>query len=611
MQKRESNIVRAIRRSAYNATITTALFILSAAHFQHLAANTAQTLFGKHGITFGKPTLNRVSKLFKDLAKLSHSEQALLSLQLRRLLRAECKKLASAELYAHNPKKKKNLKYEHYLCLYQIEQTTEHIESCRSKMAIQYRFKSYLQSFYAWLARHVNNVIGKKYFPIPLERLAHRALWYTHFERSHIFSNTTRTKIYLSLQQISSLPEVLNFWSAPLIQQKLIDNASTFSPSVRVQGFIEGLLELGIQATIMAGGSMAEQWVSQADEKHYEQLHKEESDMQKGLTQYRNKMAQKQAVTMNALNDALTANMTQLGRDYSATASQLSKNILYLKRSIHLAQPQYLYLSQPILLDQLFVLAPMWSPNNGYTWYNINQYGNWEYDSTSNSFIQREITPFKSAALAANNSIFTEYITPEDSYQIAGTITLIDAHYPFFAGVMFNKARWLSGDAERLHQYRLLGFYGQKKNNTETIDLCFAQMQYNPKLGAQAVKSPLQCITDPQDFKSLMTLSATEVRTLTTEILAYNFVIQTKPTDIAYKVWKQGTSEPKTFTTLSSKIGKNLRDYVFLYGGIGFMSPGCIAQFSLTQPSALTYTTKHIQSFKNEISQQLKQYKGT
>ena len=61
------------------------------------------------------------------------------------------------------------------------------------------------------------------------------------------------------------------------------------------------------------------------------------------------------------------------------------------------------------------------------------------------SFVQQEIVPFESTWQAAQTTIFTEYITSEKEYTIEAEITLVDCTYPFFAGIVFNKARWVSG----------------------------------------------------------------------------------------------------------------------------------------------------------------------
>ena len=91
-------------------------------------------------------------------------------------------------------------------------------------------------------------------------------------------------------------------------------------------------------------------------------------------------------------------------------------------------------------------------------------------------------TPNEQITDPSQSSIFTEYISNAPSYDIEVECTLYNCKYPFFVGIMFNRARWIAADPERIWQYRLVGLYGKQSSpndtTSQTIELGFAQANH-------------------------------------------------------------------------------------------------------------------------------------
>ena len=320
---------------------------------------------------------------------------------------------------------------------------------------------------------------------------------------------------------------------------------------------------------------------------------------------------------------------------------------LYMDSIISLQVPTQNYLVDPIDYDQMFTNATMYTPQ-GPTWKNIYQIGNWQYDETTNSFWQMQHVPSTTPAAQASaattasitadayqNSVFTEWISRQP-YEIICDITLYQVSYPFYVGVMFNKSRWISGDSFGIQKYRTLGIYGDKNNK---LSLSFAE-QLTPTPSA---KTPLTATTiEPiypleQIFNNngaqRFAINPALLQSLQTQPLVIHLKIKPAATTIEYKVWFAGSKEPQgyyiiksnaasstnlkksgqTSITLTSANGSTYSydvvndNNMYLYHGVGFITPGAIAQFQLKGPQQLLFNQKAVQIFTTETTHYIKQ----
>lgn len=270
----------------------------------------------------------------------------------------------------------------------------------------------------------------------------------------------------------------------------------------------------------------------------------------------------------------------------------------YLQSVLDRQQPQQEFLMNPTMYDQYFTNGTMYTPE-GPVWKNPFPVGNWEYDETSDSFWQMSNVSLLDANnlpdKALNNSIFSEFFQRAAEYEIECEITLYNLSYPFFAGIIFNKARWISGDVSRLQKYRLFGLYGDAN---QKVSLCFAEAT------PLALASATTAATWSYPFAKVMTGSATLktkidqtlFQDLKLSAIAFHLKIKNSPTKIQYKIWPTSSIEPTNFTTVKS----NNPD-AYLYHGIGFMAPGTLSEFKLLQPTELLFSSAKLIRFKGEV----------
>ncbi|MFA5998467.1 MAG: hypothetical protein WC747_00400 [Candidatus Babeliales bacterium] len=312
--------------------------------------------------------------------------------------------------------------------------------------------------------------------------------------------------------------------------------------------------------------------------------------------------------------------MGKLTEDQTAIMNQMDT---YIQQAISLDAPQDDYILNGSTSDQLFTLGTMYTPK-GQTWKNIFPVGNWEYeevitkgkvpsqDEIFDSFWQMSNEPLMitqtnpttqavttSADKAPNNSIFTEWITKQSSYEILCELTLYQVNYPFFVGIIFNKARWISGDSSRLQKYRLLGLYG---NNNKSVQVGYGE-QYTPAastakdITAPTILYPLQqIINNAASTSQQTTINQSAFTTLLLQPATFKIKIITSPQTIQYKVWQSTTPEPQKFITVTSKDAN-----LYLYHGIGFMSPGAIAQFKIIKPKEIIFSPSARITFNAEV----------
>lgn len=309
----------------------------------------------------------------------------------------------------------------------------------------------------------------------------------------------------------------------------------------------------------------------------------------------------------------------------------------YIESIISLQVPKNEYLENPINCDQLFANATMYTPQ-GPIWKNLFQLGNWQYDETTNSFWQMQLEPFLTPATTSStapinnayqNSIFTEWQTRQ-SYVISCDITLYQVTYPFYVGIIFNKTRWISGDTYGIQKYRTLGLYGNEKKQ---ISLCYGE-QTVPSSTSTATDAPTPSYPLTQIYAGSGTqrvvINQASFQDLQASPLTMHLKIKPNADSVEYKIWpNDGSPEPqsyimlKTATKKTKKSGaKNVtistaagstytyqmvnNSDIYLYHGIGFLSPGAIAQFTLKEPAELLFSQSSIEAFTQDFNSYVK-----
>lgn len=390
------------------------------------------------------------------------------------------------------------------------------------------------------------------------------------------------------------------------------------------------MLELGFMLAAQMGGQIANQALNQTFQGMIQQISTEDTNLATTSSTFQNQINTTQQHAITTMIQAFKNGQTKIDQLTNAQATEVEQIEQYLTKMISLQVPTQEYLTTPINYDELFVQGTMYTPT-GPAWKNTFQIGNWEYDHASNSFWQmcnipmlsQTITP-ASIDAAYQNSIFTEWIT-RTSYEIFCEITLYQLSYPFCVGIIFNKARWISGDTYGIQKYRLLALYGANSNK---ISLCYAE-QLTPPDQSTAPQYPLEQIYNETGIQSAVPIDQKIFTTLTLQPITIYVKIKPDVAQISYKVWFKNNIEPKKYTVIKTKniqpttkvstvqittqsgvsttiAAANFND-MYLYHGIGFIAPGAIAQFKLLQPQELMFSKQAIQQYATELQSYITQ----
>lgn len=389
----------------------------------------------------------------------------------------------------------------------------------------------------------------------------------------------------------------------------------TFFTSILLSNLsmLYSMMEMAIMMGSQQGASIANQAVSKTFQDIGTSLQKDQSTLQDSLQLFSaevSKALSSQATTLDKIFTASINHVSKKEGDQSGYTQQMQD---YILKAISLHKPPFYYLIAPlsvaVTLDQAFTHGTMYTPT-GTSWKNVFQYGDWEYDHTSDSFYQfKKVSlfstendpttgnPKQSSSKAAFNSIFTEFYTYATSYEIQCEITLYKIEYPFFVGLQFNKTRWISGNADSLTKSRLLGIYGASETD---IGIYYTEQRKSSSSKSSTnndvILYPLDQIVQKNVTKQ-STLSASLFQNISQNPITFIIRLITSPKKIEYKIWPKNSTEPKSFSSINSSQ-KNL----YLYHGIGFMSPGAIAQFKLLKPTRLLYS----QAAQNDFAQEIK-----
>lgn len=447
------------------------------------------------------------------------------------------------------------------------------------------------------------------------ESLADRLFDYCNFEREQILLNYENLLHFIVHLKKNNLPTIINFWSNRELQVKLAQCVKGITPEVTVQ-FIQELFMFALQSFLMGGNGMYIQWLDQNDADKFKKAQDEQNEIEANFEAY---VKHLDAVKKRAVDQILSgfkAGLEKIYKERKNANDALLKEEMYLSKSINLSYPAIKSLIMPpVPYDQMFEAAIMNTPQR-HQWYNIYQQGDWEFDIKTNSFFQNELvsfgTPFWQEGFMvlqkpgqssksymsdpSRNSIFTEYISNDKSYAVSVECTLINCSYPFFVGIMFNKGRWISGDPERIWQYRLVGFYGNETRvndpSTRFIKLGFAQQIITFDKKEEKILSPLEQIAKANlsDQNILFyTMPKKDIDLLVKDAITFDFVISTSLETATVTVSKKGGEQlvQKTFNNLNSTLA--------LFGGIGFICAGAQAEFKIIKPEKLVFSSEEKQ----------------
>lgn len=352
------------------------------------------------------------------------------------------------------------------------------------------------------------------------------------------------------------------------------------------------MTDMAVMMGAQVGASAANQSVSSEFSDMQTALAADQTNISQAINNFSTAMQAAQKKQLTNVFNLFSNAQNNISNALIAQQSEMKDMDAYLQAAISRQQPQQEYLVNPTSYDEQFAQATMYTPQ-GVTWKNPFPVGNWEYDQNSDSFWQMSNVPVEEKAF--NNSIFAEWFSRAASYEIECDITLYQVSYPFFVGVIFNKARWISGNESRLQKYRLLGLYGDQNQN---IQLCFAEaVQTAPATASSAAtwNYPFDQISS-----GAAALKTKSLNNLLQNLKKYPVVLHLKiknsPTMIQYKFWTSIEKEPVNYATIKSK-NPNL----YLYHDIGFMAPGVMSEFKLLQPSQLLFSSAHQISFKAQV----------
>jgi len=374
---------------------------------------------------------------------------------------------------------------------------------------------------------------------------------------------------------------------------------------------LKSMEEMAVMMGAQMGASTANQAISKMFQKMATSIQKDHSFLQDSMKSFSNNAVQAQNNEAQALGKIFAEAIKQIGSQEGDQSKYTHQMQQYIFNAINFHKPQIYYLLEgATTFDQVFANGTMYTPN-GPLWKNIFAKGNWEYDHIANSFAQLSNVPVfhtktnpksntqkQSSSQAAYNSIFTEYFASTSSYEIACQITVNQVHYPFFVGVIFNKTRWISGNADSLTKGRIVGIYGTSPDDIGTY---FAE-QYS-KTSSAKTKSGLPQVTIMYPLEQIIQKKVKKQTDFSAKIFdniqdppTFNVRIITSANKIKFKIWQKTSKEPSEFITINSSH-KDL----YLYHGIGFLSPGAISEFKLIAPQELLFSHKAQDDFTQEV----------
>lgn len=430
------------------------------------------------------------------------------------------------------------------------------------------------------------------------EIIAQKIYDYIQFEQANILNNKRTQYLFIQAQRSFCLPELINFWTNSEGQSFLRSHVFESSDNVETQSM---MLDMTIMIATQMGATLANEQIAGQAAHLGNILTQQNQTIQANIKSFQSQAQASQQKDLQAqiADFSNKGNAIQTQMQSSIDTSNIELNYLY--ENISLNKPLQQYLSSPVIFDQIFSQGNMLTPQ-GPVWRNIFSVGDWEYEKDDDSFYQYQISPIMSqdsdgtmsSTRAENNSIYTEYATVDQSYTISGQITFYQVEYPFFVGIVFNKARWISGNYESLRKERMVGFYGK---SADDIGIYFAQQYTMTDEQLQAIGSsdpiqqPLsQILGGAVDNKFVIAPHTFD--NLKIAPVAFNFEIITAPEKVTFSFWNDQNSKK------SIDIDK-LDAQMFTYHGIGFIAPGAVVQFKLNQPEDILFSAQAISKYED------------
>ena len=374
---------------------------------------------------------------------------------------------------------------------------------------------------------------------------------------------------------------------------------------VQVQSFLVDMaIDMSIAMAVQQGVSLANAHITSQGQLLATKISKSSQTVQNNVQAFQAKAQANQQQKLQAMMSALSDAQKDIQEKNQQASVVSGLELDYLYKNISIDQPQQNYIFNQIQFDQLFALGTMLTPQ-GPLWKNPFSVGDWEYEQSSNSFWQYQSSPMfnqntddagnttTSSLQAENNAIYAEYFTTAASYTIAGTISLNRVDAPFFAGIIFNKSRWISGDFEAIRKCRMIGIYGATPTDigvyfAQQFTMNDAQLQANPN--DSPIQTPLRQIINGKINKKI-NLPSQAFTNLPNSPLTLNYEIINSPTKVDFKLWV-GSNQSMQITI------DNLDPAIYMYHGIGFICPGAVAQFTLSQPQDFIFTPQAISNYK-------------
>lgn len=585
---------------------------LDAASKENIHTEQAQRItnkiYGELGLEFSVETqhfiINLIARLYttpqETIFYATHTTQKLLEEQLK-------KSEAQLELFK---KEETAVPYGLFLTIFALKHYIAHIKEYQNSFSlinqalfyIQHTSEYFLSLFYEPAIKQDQQI----------EDIGQQLYKYYMFELYDILHHYQRLLTFLHIKTLVDLPTLLDVWTTSAVQDQLKRRAKHLTHDIKVQFGVSALIDIALQAGIIAGSNLSTQWIDAADQKEYEKLVKEQQEITNQWDIFKGNLQQQQKEALKKLEQTFGDKRKELNEEYGKSSERLHQAIVYLNQSINLDQPAKRYLVQPISWDRYFESSPMYTPlSKIQPWFNIfgpfNE-SNWLFVPEHANFSQFNLTSLNTPFFwkqsedqrniftndPAGYSIFTEWATSKQSYEIEIDCVISKAIAPFFAGIIFNRGRWISGDPERLWWYRAFGIYASHENSP--IKVGFAQQILKlPTTDDQSEKiiSPLEQIMDTQDRAN----PTIPIKDITQEPLHCTFKISNQANKVSLSLIKK---EPDKETTLFTQTIDNLDTYIFKYHGIGFIAAGCQASFTIKKPTELVYSKNVLEEFIKE-----------
>lgn len=590
----------------------------------------ARKIFGSHGTHNNPEALKKLEENLTVIMKASPSQHHQAAFCAIGFLKAQQQQLEQKIIVAQAGLNQENIEQLHF-SLYLINHYIDSLASCAKEIIARVSGMERMQIEFTKAVEQVRSLFDERNLikKCAVDPVAQAVLEFISFERQEIFVSYQQTVAYFAVLRKQKIPSVINFWNDGSARYKVAQRVKRLEGSLARVQFLESLLEiagsqmasiaettgpLALQAAIMGGGSMFNQWLSQEAAQEFIRLSNEQKKISDDFSEFVQKLQNKRTKQVQEIVHQFVEAQKSINQKYQDLINRAQQEYIYLLQSISLSVPLVHYLVAPISYDQLQQASIMTTPDGANRpWFNVfkDVGGDWEFDAKTQRFWQRSQvafgTPYWSPFNGNDNpnlvTIFTEYIASAPTWNLSVECDLVAAAYPFFAGIMFNRGRWISGDPERINQYRLLGFYGTqadpKNDSSRKVSCCFAQQIIKETASAQGkteekiISALEQCTSNPST--KLFDLATTDVQSLEKNPHTYRFDILIESARVSYTVFKK--SADGSYAQLNQGVIDRLDPYISVFSGVGFMAAGCQASFKIIVPKELAYSPDQISKF--------------